>query len=112
MWLGAVGQSAISTGSAPINCRTLVATGSQAKAFAVSTALTGMVGSLTTIRAALPNSTNAIGPATAIHQPTTGSELVEGKLFCPPGGVLVVMNQVSTITINVSVGLTWEEVLV
>lgn len=115
MWVYSAGNSAITTGSTPINLKTLAATGpngqSVAKAFAVSTALTGMANSLAVLRASMINSINAAGPATAIHQPTNNPcELVNGAIIVPPGAVVGIMNQLSTSTVSVNAGLVWEEV--
>lgn len=111
VWLSSTSQSAITTGSTPFSCLTLAQSGSFAKAFAVSTALTGLVGSLTTMRAASIGTINAAGPATAIHQATGPAiEYVDGALIVPPGGVLALMNQASTTTVSVNGALVWEEV--
>lgn len=113
VWLAQTAQGVITTGSTPTNCKTLASSGSFAKAFAFATALTGMTGSLVTLRAATISSINAAGPATAITQPTSPTEeLVDGSFIVPPGGVLVVMAQLATATISMNAGLIWEEVLI
>jgi hypothetical protein len=113
MWMYSAGNPGVSTGSTPVNCKTLTAAGSSGKAFAVSTALTGLTNNLSVLRATSIGGVNAAGPATAITQPQgIGFELVEGSIIVPPGGVIAVMNQLSTTTISVSVGLMWEEVAV
>lgn len=113
MWVYSAGNPGVSTGSAPINSKTLVASGSSAKAFAVSTALTGLTNNLAVFRASGISTINAAGPATAIHQPTGQStEYVEGSIIVPPGGVIALMNQVSTTTMSVSVSIVWEEVAI
>lgn len=111
MWLSSTGNNAISTGSSPINCKTLAAAGSSAKAFACATPLTGMTTSLAVIRPAAFWGINAAGPATAITQPQgPGVEFVDGGFVVPPGGVLAIMNQVSTTTVSVNSGIVWAEV--
>lgn len=112
MWLYSTMNSAITTGTAPINCKNLNAVGSYAKAFSgAATALTGMTNSLAVLRSTALNSINGPGPATAISQPVqNGLELVDGSIIVPPGGVIAIMNQVSTTTVSVSAGLVWEEV--
>lgn len=111
MWVYSASNSGVTTGSVPINCKTLQPTGSVGKAFAVSTALTGLTNNLAALRASAMNSIQAAGPASSIPQPTnTPLELVDGLLICPPGGVLGIMGQVSTTTINVSASILWEEV--
>lgn len=111
VWLVASGQSAISTGSNPFNCKTLLQAGSSAKVFSCGTALTGLSGSLATVRGATIATINAAGPATAIHQSIPNmEELVDGAWIVPPGGVLAIMNQAATTTVSVNTGILWEEV--
>jgi hypothetical protein len=111
MWVYSLGNSAITTGSLPLNCRSLVTGGSIAKAFAVSTALTGLASNLAVLRASAIGGINAAGPATAITQPINGAvENVDGSIIVPPYGVVAIMGQVSTTTISVSVSLLWGEV--
>lgn len=113
MWVYSAGNPGISTGSTPINSKTLVASGSAAKAFAVSTALTGLTNNLAVFRASGIASINAAGPATAISQAVSNTvENVDGSIIVPPGGFIGLMNQVATTTISVSCGIVWEEVLV
>lgn len=113
MWVGSAGNTGVSTGSTPVNMKTLVASGSSGKAFAVSTALTGLTNSLATLRASGIASINAAGPATAISQSISNTvENVDGSIIVPPGGVVALMNQLSTSTISVSVSIVWEEVVI
>lgn len=111
MWVYSAGNPGVSTGSTPINAKTLVAAGSSAKAFAVSTALTGLTNNVAVFRGSGIATINAAGPATAITQPQSQTvENVDGSIIVPPGGVIALMNQVSTTTMSVSVSITWEEV--
>lgn len=113
MWVGSAGNTGVSTGSTPVNMKTLVASGSSGKAFAVSTPLTGLTNSLATLRASGIASINAAGPSTAISQALSNTvENVDGAIIVPPGGVVALMNQLSTTTINVSVSIVWEEVAI
>jgi hypothetical protein len=111
-WVFSTNNAAISTGSAPINMRTLAAAGSAMKAFAISTALTGLSTNLAFLRAsAISSCVNAAGAVTAVSLPQgVPEELVDGSIIVPPGCVVGLMNQISTTTISVSVALTWEEV--
>lgn len=112
MWVYSAGNPGVSTGSTPINSKTLTASGSSGKAFAVSTALTGLTNNLAVFRASGIATINAAGPGTAIHQPLSNTvENIDGSIIIPPGGVIALMNQVSTTTVSVSVGIVWEEVL-
>lgn len=112
MWMASTGQSAISTGSNPFNCKTLAQSGSSAKAFALATALTGLSGSLSAIRPSSIGTVNAAGQATAIPDGISGlcEEILDGMFIVPPGGVLALMNQLSTTTVSVNAGIVWEEV--
>lgn len=113
-WVSSVGNAAISTGSTPINCSSLAASGSVAKAFAMTTALTGLTNVLTYLRASsIGAGLNAAGPATAITQAQGLSiENLDGQIIVPPGGIvgLQVGVDVSAQASNYSVGLLWEEV--
>lgn len=113
VYLVSTGQSAISTGSTPFSCKTLAQAGSSAKAFAMSTALTGLSGSLVVMRGSAISTLNAAGPATAIHQPIAPTEeLFDGSIIVPPGGVFVMMNTLSSITVSLTPSITWEEVAI
>lgn len=113
-WVYSTGNSAISTGSTPVNLKTLLASGSVAKAFSVGTALTGLTNALSLLRvAAIGPCLNAAGPATAITQPQANLvEDVEGSIIVPPGGVAAIQVgvDVSAHASNVSTGIVWEEV--
>lgn len=111
MWVASANNPAITTGSTPINCKTLLATGSQAKAFAVSTAVTGLTNNLSVLRASNIAPFNAAGAATAVSVTQGNSiENIDGGIIVPPGGCVGLMNQLSTTTCSVSVGIMWEEV--
>lgn len=110
MWLVSSGQQNITTGALGVNGLTFAQAGGQGKGFSISTALTGLVGSLITVQASTVQTINAAGPATSIHQSVSPSEeYLEGAFIVPPGGVLALMNQVSTTTVSYSTGLTWIE---
>jgi len=109
-WYKDVSETSISTGSTPVNCSTLASSGSVAKAFAMSTALTGLVGSLSILRPSPITILNAGGVSTAITQPQGVSEdRIDGSIIVPPGGVLSLMNMISTTTVDLSVSITWAE---
>jgi hypothetical protein len=111
MYVYSIGNASVSTGSAPINCKTFSVSSSFAKAFAVSTALTGLTNNLAVLRACGIAPFNAAGAATAVSllQGIT-TDNVDGSIIVPPGGVVGVMAQVSSTTYSVSVGALWEEV--
>lgn len=111
VWYKDDAETVITTGSTPVNCKTLKSAGSIAKAFAMSTALTGLVGSLTILRPSPITILNATGPSSAITQPQgTSVDEISGDIIVPPGGVLALMNQVSTTTVSLGVSITWVEI--
>jgi hypothetical protein len=111
MWVGSAGNSAVSTGSSPTNLKTLLSPGgSYGKAFSVSTALTGLTNSLAVIRGTSICPINAAGAATAVSlMQGVAVENVDGSLIVPPGGVVGIMNQISTTTLSVTTSIMWEE---
>jgi hypothetical protein len=77
----------------------------------MSTALTGLVGSLAILRPSPITILNAAGPGTAITQPQGVSvDEVDGDIIVPPGGVLALLGMLSTTTVKLSVSITWAEV--
>ena len=111
MWATSTGNGAISTGNAPLNRKTLANTGSQAKAFNISTALTGITNNLVIQHAAAFGTLVAAQGATASPIISDGGlEEFDGSLIVPPGGVLALLNTTSTTTVSVSSMLMWEEV--
>lgn len=112
-WVSSIGNTAVSTGSTPFNTKSLAASGATAKAFAMSTALTGLTNNLAFLKESDIAPINAAGPATAIHQAQGVTfEQVDGAIIVPPGGVVGIMNQISTTTVSLGVGIIWEEVAV
>lgn len=111
MWATSVGNISISTGLNPLNRKTLAAAGSQAKGFNISTPLTGLTNALQLQHAAAFGTLVAAQGATASPIISgDGVEEFDGALIIPPGGVLALLNTVSTTTISVSSLLMWEEV--
>lgn len=111
VWATSVGNGAISTGLNPLNRKTLVQAGSAAKGFNISTALTGLTNPLVIQHAAGFGTLIAAQGATASPIISgDGIEEFDGSLIVPPGGVLALLNTVSTTTINVASMLMWEEV--
>lgn len=107
-----VGNTAVTTGSAPFNRKTLASTGSQAKGFPGGVALTGLTNNLVVFDGLeLPTQ----GPVT--YSTTTAMQLggagvanLDGSLFVPPGGVLALLNTTSTTTMSAVSRMLWEEV--
>ena len=116
VWASSVGNvNNMSAGLSPFNRKTLANTGSQAKAFALSTAslLTGLVNNLVVFEAAEFNTASGLLTTTvAAATPTpsvSGVQYFDGSLIIPPGGVLALLNTVSTTTHSVAGRLLWEE---
>jgi hypothetical protein len=111
VWATSVGNGAISNGLTPMNRSTLQSSGSVAKGFNITTALTGLTNNLTI------QMSSAFGTLIAAQGATAspiisgdGVEEFDGGLIVPPGGVLALLNTVSTTTVNVASALMWEEV--
>jgi len=119
VWAASTGNTAISTGSAPFNRKTLASSGSQAKAFPGGVALTGLTNNLVIFEGAdLPNLSGLTNAGTITAQTSTsnatagavGVQNFDGQLIVPPGGVLALLNTTSTTTYSVTGRLLWEEV--
>jgi len=118
VWASSTGNTAISTGSAPFNRKTMASSGSQAKAFPGGTALTGLTNNLVIFDGAdLPYMAGlATGTVTAgTTDPSQfkgfqGVQNFDGSLIVPPGGVLALLNVTSTTSVSVAGRLLWEEV--
>jgi hypothetical protein len=115
IWMYSLGNSAISTGITPINRKTLLASGSNARAFA-GTALTGMTGTLALLTGSAlggGNLYNIASLSTAAGFSTTfnGSvENLDGSIIVPPGGVVALMATTTPVGHSASSGIIWEEI--
>jgi hypothetical protein len=117
VWASSIGNGAISTGLAPFNRKTLASAGSQAKAFAGATALTGLTNNLVIFEPGdFPQPSGQT--AGTITASTTSSQFAagfngvqnfDGSLFVPPGGVLALLNTTSTTTYSATGRLLWAE---
>jgi hypothetical protein len=117
VWASSVGNvAALTAGLTPFNRLTLGAAGSVAKAFELSTAslLTGLTNNLAIFEAADFNVASGLLTTTvAASTPTPatiGVQYFEGSLIVPPGGVLALLNTISSVTHSVAARLLWEEV--
>lgn len=116
VWASSVGNTALSAGLSPFNRKTLASVGSQAKAFSLSTAslLTGLTNNVVVFDAAEFNTASALLTTTvAAATPTpsvSGVQNFDGSLIVPPGGVLALLNTISSTTHSVAGRLMWEEV--
>lgn len=118
VWAASTGNGALSAGLAPFNRKTLSNNGSQAKGFSLSTAslLTGLTNNLVIFDAAEFNVASGLLTTTvAAATPTpsvSGVQNFDGSLIVPPGGVLALLNTVSSTTHSVTARLLWQEILV
>lgn len=111
MWATSINNALISTGLNPLNRKTLQQAGSRAKGFNISTALTGLTNNLVLQMAASFGTLVAAQGATASPMISgDGVEEFDGGFIVPPGGVLALLNTVSTTTVSVAAALMWEEV--
>jgi len=115
VWMSCLGNSAISTGTKPVNMATLSSVG--AKCLDMSgVALTGMTGTLapkfgSAINAGAAYNTSLL--STAVGFMTTsgaGSENFDGGIFVPPGGVLGLFASTTPVAHSAVSGIFWEEV--
>lgn len=120
IWAVYTGNSNITVANqqAPLNNKTLAASGSQAKGLN-TIALTGLSNVGTYLRA----SSLIAGPATGYSQvgtavgfPSEGAgpsvENIDGSIIIPPGGILALYGTVTPVAISVAGGLVWEEVAI
>jgi hypothetical protein len=116
VWASSQNNVSLTAGLNPFNRNTMVSSGSQAKAFSLSTAslLTGLTNNLVVFEAAEFNTASGLLTTTvAAATPTpsvSGVQNFDGSLFVPPGGVLALLNTVSVTTHSVAGRLLWEEV--
>ncbi len=119
VWASSVGNTAITTGQAPFNRKTLAATGSQAKGFSGgATALTGLTNNVVIFDVFDYPGPGPLAYGTISAPTATGNSLAgnigvqnfDGSLIIPPGGVLSLVNTTSTTTMSVAGRLLWEEV--
>lgn len=116
IWATSIGNTSLTAGLSPINRKTLASSGSQGKAFALSTAslLTGLTNNVVFLEAADFNTASALLTTTvAAATPTPSNVFIQhfdGNLIVPPGGVLALLNTVSSTTHSVAARLVWEEV--
>lgn len=116
VWATSVNNSAITTGAAPINRKTLAAGASASKALNGGVALTGLTNNLVILEgadiAAMHTVAYAAVAATAFYNGVASVQNFDGQIIVPPGGVIALLNTVSTVTFSVTSRLLWEEVSV
>lgn len=114
VWATSTGNTAISTGVAGFNRKTLASVGGSAKGMSFQ-ALTGLTNNLVVLEGS-----DIISPGTVAYGTQAGTAPVplgqgvqnfDGNLIVPPGGVLALLNTVSSTTFSVAGRLIWEEVV-
>jgi hypothetical protein len=117
VWASSTGNTALTAGLSPFCRKTLQTNGSQARAFSLSTAslLTGLTNNLTVFEPGDFVSSNVVGGVTITgsaseNAGTIGVQNIDGGLIVPPGGVLALLNTVSTTAHSVAARLKWLEV--
>ena len=112
VWATSTGNAGISTGSTPF-ARLLGGAPSKCKGLAL-VALTGLTNNLVVQEASDIPSPNVVTstaiPTTVMTPMSTAVQSFDGALIIPPGGVLALLNTVSTTTISVYGRIKWEEV--
>lgn len=114
-WATSIGNAAISTGSNPLNRRTLAAVGSFCKGYA-GVALTGLTNNLVVRGASQLHGGSA--SSVAFLETQVGSqaphvatrELFDGEWIIPPGGVIALLAGSTAVGVSASSMLVWEEV--
>ena len=116
IWCTHTQQAAITTGLTPINRKTLVAAGSTAKVFA-STALTGLVGSMTVretagLHGASNYTASLLGTAAGFMPPASPASIenIDGAWEIPPGGVLALLCTTTPVAVSAASAILWEEI--
>jgi hypothetical protein len=112
VWASSLGNTAITTGSAPFSRKTMSTSGSQAKGFALAntTALSGLTNNLVVFENADFGGVGfTVTSNTSIGGGLAGVENFDGSLIVPPGGVLALLNTTSTTTVSASARLLWAE---
>ena len=115
MWATSTGNAALTLGNAPLNRKTLAASGSLAKDM-TGIALTGLTNNLVVRSASLCGGGNlyniaSLGTAAGFSttsQPTV--ENVDGAWIVPPGAVLALLATTTPVAHSAASGLLWEEV--
>lgn len=118
MWCTSTSNAGLTLGSAPLNRKSLVATGSGAKDMS-GIALTGLTNNLAirNVSALSGGSSKAIAELdTAIGMTITmaGSPLeqIDGSWIVPPGGLLALLCTTTPVAHSAASGIVWEEVAI
>lgn len=117
VWASSIGNTAVSTGTTPLNLKTLVASGSYAKDMC-GIALTAQTNALTVKRGSSLSGGSALNysfVATAAGPVTIGVgtvENIDGGFIVPPGGILALLATTTPVAHSAVSGIIWEEVAI
>jgi hypothetical protein len=118
VWAMSTGNTAISTGAAPLNRKSLVLAGSSAKDL-TNTTPTGLTNNLVVRFGSSLGGGSAIGVAFLATQ--AGAQTVQapanvenfdGALIVPPGGFLALLATITPVGHSAASALLWEEVAI
>jgi hypothetical protein len=115
VWCAYAGNGAISTGTTPVNRKTLAASGSQCKAL-MGVALTGLTNTGVAIGASSLNggpvyNVSEVATASGFHtQAVSYTENLDGSIIIPPGGVIGLFATTTPVALSAVSSIMWEEV--
>lgn len=116
VWASSVGNTAISTGSNPLNRKTLVTGGAQAKGMTnvtptgLTNALTVKFGSALNGGSSIPVAFLATQAGAQAQSVTNSVENFDGGLIVPPGGILTLVCGTTPVGHSAASCIVWEEV--
>jgi hypothetical protein len=113
VWASSIGNTAVSTGTAGFNHKTLQSTGAQGKGMSF-VALTGLTNNLVIFTGSdIPSPsglTYTTLVSTQVMPEIQGVQNFDGSIIVPPGAVLALLNTTSSTTWSVYGRLLWAEV--
>ncbi len=116
VWAMSTGNTAITTGAAPLNRKSLALSGSVAKDL-TNTAPTGLTNNLVVRFASAHGGGSAIGTAFLATQAGAQTQQIapnvenfDGSLIVPPGGFLALLASLTPVGHSAASSLLWEEV--
>ena len=115
VWAVYAGNGAITTGAAPVNRKTLTASGSQCKNMA-GVALTGLTNAGVLLGASALNggsiyNVSEVATASGFHTLAQSyTENFDGSIVIPPGGILALYATTTPVALSAVSTLLWEEV--
>jgi len=113
-WAVSTGNGVISTGSTPLNRKSLVKAGSACKGMS-NVALTGLTNNLVVMGAsALTGGSSSLAAfletqAGMATYPSASRELFDGEWIIPPGGVIALLAGSAPVAVSATSMLLWEE---